>query len=401
MEDRSSPSAARAIMQRHGLHPKKRLGQNFLVDRNILSKIADSCGAGPEQYLVEIGPGLGALTQELAQRSRGVLAIEVDTGLEPILQELADEYPNLRLLFQDILEVDIEAELRRAFALEEIVPYQVCANIPYNITSPILFQLLEDCPHMQAATLMMQKEVAERILAQPGSKDYGRLTLTTAYYAQVEQVMQVSRNCFFPRPEVDSVVLRIVPQHTQRVGDRQEADLKNFIKAAFQKRRKTILNICSELFRLDKAAAGHKLQELGLAANLRPENLTLEEMARLVNAFAAVALKPLGPKKLTRSGTMKFWAKILGNLLTPSLFFYILYILLLTLYPLWYIISLYLDKEGDRLNSPRAISEIKKDLEFFVGSKVRLKANRGRNRIIEREGVLESIYPNIFVSKVE
>ena len=286
MGDRSSPSAARAILARHGLRPQKRLGQNFLVDRNVLSKIADACGAGPEQYLVEIGPGLGALTQELAQRSRGVLAIEIDTSMEPILQELAGEYPNLRLLFKDILAVGIEAELRRAFALAETVPYQVCANIPYNITSPILFQLLEECPHMQSATLMMQKEVAERILAQPGSKDYGRLTLTTAYYAEVEQLMQVSRNCFLPRPDVDSVVLKIVPQNHQRVGGPHEADLKNFIKAAFSKRRKTILNICSGFFDLEKTAAGHKLQELGLAANLRPENLNLEEMARLVEAFA-------------------------------------------------------------------------------------------------------------------
>lgn len=285
MADRSSPSAARAILQRHGLYPKKRLGQNFLVDRNVLVKIADSCAAGPETYLVEIGPGLGALTEELARRSRGVLAIDIDTSLEPILQELADEYPNLRLLFRDILEVDIEAELRRAFALEEIPTYQVCANIPYNITSPILFQLLEECPHMQAATLMMQKEVAERILARPGGKDYGRLTLTTAYYAQVEKLMQVSRNCFFPRPDVDSVVLRIVPQKPKGVGALHEEDLKAFIKAAFQKRRKTILNICSGFYSLDKAAAGHKLQELGLAVTLRPENLDLENMARLVEAF--------------------------------------------------------------------------------------------------------------------
>ncbi|MCX5779716.1 MAG: 16S rRNA (adenine(1518)-N(6)/adenine(1519)-N(6))-dimethyltransferase RsmA [Firmicutes bacterium] len=286
MGDRSTPSAARAILARHGLHPKKRLGQNFLVDRNVLSKIADTCGAGPEQYLVEIGPGLGALTQELAQRGRGVLAIEIDTSMEPILQELAGEHPNLRLLFRDILAVDIEAELCRAFGLAENVPYQVCANIPYNITSPILFQLLEECPHMQSATLMMQKEVAERILAQPGSKDYGRLTLTTAYYAEVEQLMQVSRNCFLPRPDVDSVVLKIVPHNSQRGGGSHETDLKNFIKAAFSKRRKTILNICSGFFDLEKAAAGRKLQELGLAANLRPENLNLEAMTRLVEAFA-------------------------------------------------------------------------------------------------------------------
>jgi len=285
MPDRSSPSVVRNIMQQHGLYPKKRLGQNFLIDRNVLNKIADSCAISPEQYLVEIGPGLGGLTQELAMRSRGVLAIEVDSSLEPILSALAAEKQNIRILFQDILKVDIEAELQKAFDLKEIMPYQVCANIPYNITTPIIFQLLENCPHMQSATLMMQKEVGERLMAVPGTKEYGRLTLSTAYYADVQQIMNVSHNCFHPKPDVDSVVLKIIPQHPKKVFINNEVLFKSFVNAAFQKRRKTILNITSMFFGIGKEEVDQKLKVLGLGTNLRPENLSLQDIALLLNAF--------------------------------------------------------------------------------------------------------------------
>jgi 16S rRNA (adenine1518-N6/adenine1519-N6)-dimethyltransferase len=286
MSDRLSPAVIRATMHQYGLYPKKRLGQNFLIDRNVLIKIADSCAISPEQYLVEIGPGLGGLTQELAKRCRGVLAIEVDAGLEPILSKLVTEEPNIRIIFQDVLKADIETELQHAYNLPEILPYQVCANIPYNITTPILFKLLENCPHMLSATLMMQKEVGERIMAVPGNKDYGRLTLSTAYYADVQHLMNVSRNCFHPKPEVDSVVLKIVPQHPKKVSINNEAIFKNFVTAAFQKRRKTILNITSGFFGISKEEAGQKLKILGLGTNLRPENLSLNDIANLLNAFA-------------------------------------------------------------------------------------------------------------------
>jgi len=273
-------------MHQHGLYPKKRLGQNFLIDGNILNKIADSCAISPEQYLVEIGPGLGGLTQKLAVRCRGLLAIEIDSSLEPILNTLTADQPNIRILFQDILKVDIEAELQKVFDLPEIMPYQVCANIPYNITTPIIFKLLENCPHMQSATLMMQKEVGERLMAVPGTKEYGRLTLSTAYYADVHHIMNVSHNCFHPKPEVDSVVLRIVPQHPKKVFISNEALFKSFITAAFQKRRKTILNITSMYFGVNKEETDNKLKVLGLGSNLRPENLSLMDIASLLNAFA-------------------------------------------------------------------------------------------------------------------
>jgi len=286
MPDRSSPAVVKNIMQSHGLFPKKRLGQNFLVDHNMLTKIADACAIKPDEYIVEIGPGLGGLTIELAKRSRAVVAIEVDTSLEPILQELTSEYHNIKYLFRDILKVDLETELQKLIGVQNVSPYQVCANIPYNITTPILFQLLENCPNMQSATLMMQKEVGNRLLAKPGSKEYGRLTITTAYYADVELVMNVSRNCFYPKPDVDSVVVKITPQRPKKVLIPQEEVFKNFLRVAFQKRRKQIINITSSFFGLDKVNASQKLQELGLAINLRPEELNIKDIAELINIFA-------------------------------------------------------------------------------------------------------------------
>ncbi|MEA4924777.1 MAG: 16S rRNA (adenine(1518)-N(6)/adenine(1519)-N(6))-dimethyltransferase RsmA [Syntrophomonadaceae bacterium] len=286
MADILSPTVIKDIMNQYGLYPKKRLGQNFLIDRNILTKIADSCSLSPEQYVVEIGPGLGALTRELVKRCRGVMAIEIDNSLERILHESVLDKTNLRMVFQDVLKVNIEDELKKVFGLAEIMPYQVCANIPYNITTPIIFKLLESCPRMQSATLMMQKEVADRLMASPGTKEYGRLTITTAYYATVKHVMSVSRHCFYPQPEVDSVVLKITPQHPKKILINNDELFKSFIAAAFQKRRKTLLNIASSFFRMDKPEAEQRLKAIGLEANLRPENLSLDDIARLLAAFA-------------------------------------------------------------------------------------------------------------------
>lgn len=287
MTDRVSPRGVRLLMKQFEVFPKKRMGQNFLVDRNVLVKIADSCEISKDQYLVEIGPGLGGLTQELAQRSNGVLAIELDTSLEPLLADLAVELKNLRLKFNDILKIDIEAELEKAFGAASLDSYKVCANIPYNITTPIVFKLLEQCPHMMSATLMMQKEVGARLLASPGGKEYGRLTIMTAYYADVEHLMDVSRNCYCPRPEVDSVVVRITPRRQPMAPLDNEAAFKGLVSVAFQKRRKTILNITSEYFGCSKADAQTIIAGTGLEPNLRPENLSLTDVIGLVNAFVA------------------------------------------------------------------------------------------------------------------
>lgn len=283
----ASMKAVREIMQRHNLYTRKGYGQNFLVDQNIVNRIADAANLSVNDYVVEIGPGLGTLTRELAARSRGVLAIEIDVRLEEALAETLADFTNIELLFQDILKTDIEAELMRAFHLKEMVAYKVCANIPYNITTPIIFNLLENCPHMLSATLMMQKEVGNRILASPGNKEYGRLTVAVAYHARVASLLNVSRNCFYPRPEVDSVVLEFIPEAGPGLPDSEGKIFKELINLAFQQRRKTMLNICTSYFARNKSETEMILNQLGLAPNLRPEDLGLEEFVSLVKAFSA------------------------------------------------------------------------------------------------------------------
>lgn len=283
----ASIKAVRDIMQRHNLYTRKGYGQNFLIDQNIVCKIADSANLSKADYVVEIGPGLGTLTRELAMRSRGVLAVDIDTRLEGVLAETLADFTNTALLFQDILKTDIEAELMRAFQLKEMAEYKVCANIPYNITTPIIFRLLENCPHMQTATLMMQKEVGNRILASPGSKEYGRLTAAVAYHARVVSLLNVSQNCFYPRPEVDSIVLGFIPRINRELKNTEEKIFKEFLNSAFQQRRKTILNICAGFFAITKSETEIIIRELGLETNLRPENLGLEDYIALIKAFSS------------------------------------------------------------------------------------------------------------------
>lgn len=283
----ASLSGVRDIMQRFELHPKKKWGQNFLIDQNILSKIAEACALDKDSLAVEIGPGMGALTERLAASGARVLAIDIDRQLKPVLEETLGHCENVRLVFGDMLQFDLEHELCTAFNMENISPYKVCANIPYNITTPIIFHLLEECRHLQSAILMMQKEVALRLTAAPGSKDYGLLTLNVAYHSQVETITRVSRNCFYPRPEVDSSVVKITPypNNTKRVTVKDEQILKNFMKAAFQQRRKTILNSCASFFKREKSEAVALLKSLGLNPEARPEQLSLEDFARIADTF--------------------------------------------------------------------------------------------------------------------
>lgn len=285
MQNLASPTAIKNCLQEYGLHPKKRFGQNFLSDKNILIKIAEACEIEESDLILEIGPGLGVLTIELAQRATKVLTVDIDTDFLPILKKNLIEFDNVSSIYKDILEIDIEEEIEKAFLLEQELPYKVCANIPYNITSPIIFKLLEQCPNMKFAMLMMQKEVAERLLAQTGTKDYGLLTIMTKYYADVKKVLSVSRNCFYPKPDVDSIIVRITP-HIEKVYIKDEQVFKNLCRAAFQKRRKTILNIVSDYFGIEKQRAGNILSNIGIVNELRPENLELEDFAKLANEFS-------------------------------------------------------------------------------------------------------------------
>jgi len=284
----ASPAAVRALLQKHGLQAKKSLGQNFLIDRNILDKIIEGSELHHEDYVVEIGPGLGVMTVELARRCRGVLAIDVDTSLKPVLNELSAAHNNVRIIFGDVLKTDIEKELALAFHLPQSPPFKVCANIPYNITTPLIFQLLEQCGNLSSATLMIQKEVSDRLKARPGSKDYGRLTVTTAFYADIEPITSVSRNCFYPKPDVDSAVIKIIPHDRYRSQLEHPTMFGHILKSAFQKRRKTITNVLAGLLPLEKEEITTQLNALGIEPALRPENLSITDYIRLANKFGVI-----------------------------------------------------------------------------------------------------------------
>ena len=281
----STISGLQNLIKEADIKLKKKWGQNFLVDGNILKKIAAHSGNDQNSYVVEIGPGAGALTQELASLHKGVLAIDIDTSLQPVLNQVLSAYENVQFVFQDVLKTDIEAELIKAFRLTEVPHYTVCANIPYNITTPIIFKLLEQSTNLQTTILMMQKEVAGRILAKPGSKEYGLLTLTVAYHAEVQFLMNVSANCFYPRPQVDSTVIKILPLPDKKVLVRDHDQFMNLLKFSFQKRRKTMLNITTAFFACDKIKAENIFDQIGISSQRRPETLTLEEYASIADAF--------------------------------------------------------------------------------------------------------------------
>lgn len=285
-DPREAMARARQAAHELGLRPKKRLGQHFLVDHHQLERIARACELQPDDYVVEIGPGWGFLTAYLAERARGVLAVEVDQALAPVLEAALAGYPNVRLLFADVLRVDLEDEVRRAFSLQGEVRFAVCANLPYYITTPIIFALLERARGLQSAVVMVQREVAERLVARPGSADYGLLTVMVAYRARVEMVGRVPAACFWPRPEVESAVVRLVPHRQPPVRVEDEQRFRRLVRTAFQKRRKTMLNIVAAAFEVDKARGAACLQRAGIDAQRRPETLSLEEFARVADCCA-------------------------------------------------------------------------------------------------------------------
>jgi 16S rRNA (adenine1518-N6/adenine1519-N6)-dimethyltransferase len=282
-----SLSKIQNYINKYHIYPKKRWGQNFLFDKNTIKKIIKTSGIEKDDLIVEIGTGYGSLTKELADTGKGVFSIEIDQDLKEVLKEELEEYDNIRILFADVLKISLEEELKRAFKYDKVPSYKVCANIPYNVTTPIIFYLLENCINMDSATLMMQKEVANRILALPGSKDYGLLTLMIAYHGEARFLMNVSPNCFYPKPEVESTLIQIKPYKEKRVITKDDKVFKGFLRAAFQKRRKTILNISSGYFKINKQEAKNKIESVNISPFKRPENLTIEEFALIVDTLSS------------------------------------------------------------------------------------------------------------------
>lgn len=274
----------RQLLASYGLNPKKHLGQNFLIDRNVLAKIIEAAGISARDLVVEIGTGLGALTLELAASGAQVVTIEVDKTLNDIHREVFAAFPNITKIEADVLKTDIEdLALSRGNNRET---YKVCANLPYYITTPVIFKLLESCPSLSTAILMVQREVAQRILAPPGGKEYGLLTVMANYYARWEMVSRVPATCFWPKPEVESALIRMTPlTFEQRVAVGNVDNFKKLVKIAFNQRRKMLANTLATGFDLDKEEVKQRLREAGIDEKARPEQLSLEQFGCLARHF--------------------------------------------------------------------------------------------------------------------
>ena len=274
-----NPSKTSEVLNKFGISAQKRYGQNFLIDANILEKIVASAGITKEDTVLEIGPGIGTLTQYLAEAAKQVICVEIDKNMIPVLEYTLADFDNVTVINQDILKADIVQILKENGAASA----KVVANLPYYITTPIIMELLEKDLPIESITVMIQKEVAERMQTGPGSKDYGALSLAVAFYSNAEVKMTVSPNCFIPRPNVDSAVIRLDKLKEPAVKVNNKSEMFRIIKGAFEQRRKTLTNALSHssAYKTDKKNIENALLEMGKNINIRGEELTLEEFARL------------------------------------------------------------------------------------------------------------------------
>lgn len=274
------PQNTIAVLQKYNFNFQKKYGQNFLVDTHVLEKIMDAAQITADDCVVEIGPGIGTMTQYLAERAGSVVAVEIDKNLIPILQETLSEYDNVTIINEDILKVDLNRIVEEK---NEGRPVKVVANLPYYITTPIIMGLFENHVPLQSITIMVQKEVADRMQVGPGTKDYGALSLAVQYYAKPEIVAIVPPNCFIPRPGVASAVIRLTRYEEPPVQVTDEAFLFALIRASFNQRRKTLANGLSNAqnLSLTREQVTEALESMGLSPTVRGEALTLSQFAAL------------------------------------------------------------------------------------------------------------------------
>ncbi len=278
----TSPGVTRAVLAQFGIHARKKYGQNFLTDRGIVTGIIDAAGITEDDCVLEIGPGIGTMTQYLSEAAGHVVCVEIDTNLRPVLDQTLAGYDNVDVIWQDILRTDLE-ELAEEY--NEGRPLKVVANLPYYVTTPILLYLLEEKGCFESITVMVQKEVADRICAEAGSKEYGALSLAVQYFSDPQVVLKVPPSCFLPRPAVESSVLHL-QAYEQPPVEAEEGFLFALIRASFNQRRKTLANGLSHGFRyggrtLTRAEVEEALAAMGLPADVRGEKLSLEEFAAL------------------------------------------------------------------------------------------------------------------------
>jgi len=315
----TSAQQVKKLLAEHGIRPKKRLGQHFLIDRNVLNRIVEASGAGRGAKVLEIGPGLGVVTRELVDRGARVVCVEVDRALEPVLESVLSGASGAEIVISDFLRLDLPEFLRERGGGKWVV----VGNLPYYITSPIVGSLLDAKEHFSTMLLMVQREVAERLRALPGTRDYGSLSVFVQYHCDIEGVMAVSRNVFYPVPEVDSELVRLIVRERPPAEVSDERLFFLVVRAAFGKRRKILLNALSSSSELGwgRGEASAALARAEIDAGRRGETLSIDEFARLASAGERVdcgasaplctrlldatsapkaVLKPRSPKKQLR-----------------------------------------------------------------------------------------------------
>ena len=276
-----TPSATKEIINKYSFAFQKKFGQNFLIDSNVLESIIRGAEITKDDFVLEIGPGIGTMTQYLCEAARQVVAVEIDKMLIPILEDTLSEYDNVEVINQDVLKVDIKS---LAEEKNNGKPIKVVANLPYYITTPIIMGLFESGVPIDSITIMVQKEVADRMQTGPGSKDYGALSLAVQYYATAKVILNVSATCFMPRPNVDSAVIKLTRHKEPTVNVADEKLMFKIIRASFNQRRKTLVNGLknSPELSFSKEQIVKAIEKIGKPETIRGEALTLEEFA---NAF--------------------------------------------------------------------------------------------------------------------
>lgn len=281
-KDIATPIRTRDILEKYGFSFKKSLGQNFLIDTNVLKRIVDHAELTEDSAAIEIGPGIGALTEQLARRSKKVVAFEIDQRLLPILEETLAPYPNTKVIHEDVLKADVKGVIEKE--LGEVADLMVVANLPYYVTTPIIMKLLEEKLPIRGIVCMLQKEVADRIAAKPGTKDYGSLSIAIQFYTEAETVMIVPKTVFVPQPNVDSAVIRLTKRKEPAVSVMDESFFFQLIRISFAQRRKTLLNNLTNGLpegKQKKEEILSALKQAEIDPGRRGETLSIEEFARL------------------------------------------------------------------------------------------------------------------------
>lgn len=285
MENLTNINVIKDIFERHGFTFSKALGQNFIINPAICPKIAEMGNAKKGFGVIEIGTGVGVLTNELAKRADKVVAVEIDTRLIPILEETLSEYDNVTVINADVMKTDLKAVIEEHFNGLDVA---VCANLPYYITSPIIMYLLESRLPIKSVTVMVQKEAGVRLCAKPGSRECGAVTAAVHYYAEPKLLFNVSRGSFMPAPNVDSCVIRLDIRETPPVSVSDEKYFFRLVRGAFSQRRKNLANSLSSSMAIPKSDVINAIRAAGLSENIRPEQLTLQQFADVAEQLSAL-----------------------------------------------------------------------------------------------------------------